>query len=71
MARLASDPVFLDEAVKALDKLGCSSDSAQVREWASQGGSPAAPSDPKKLYILCLRAAIGSNQKMKIKGTLA
>ncbi|MGD2122416.1 MAG: hypothetical protein PVJ76_11760 [Gemmatimonadota bacterium] len=71
MARLFSDPVFLEEAAQALDYLGCTADSAQAREWASQGSSPTAPKNPKELYILCLKAAIGSNEKMKTKGALA
>ena len=71
MARLVPDPAFLEEAAEALDLLGCTADSAQVREWASQGGSPTAPKNPKELYVLCLKAAIGSNKKMKTKGALA
>ena len=71
MARLTSDKAFLEEAVKALDDLGCTADSAQAREWASRGGSPSAPKEPKELYVLCLKAAIGSNAKMKTKGALA
>jgi hypothetical protein len=71
MARLVSDRVFLEEAAKALDLLGCTADATQVREWASQGGSPDAPKAPKELYVLCLKAAIGSNKKMKTKGALA
>ena len=71
MARLASDKAFLEEVVKALDALGCTADSAQAREWASKGGSPSAPKEPKELYVLCLKAAIGSNVKMKTKGALA
>jgi hypothetical protein len=71
MARLVSDPEFLGEAVKALDNLGCTADSAQAEEWAAQGGSSAAPKNPKQLYVLCLKAAIGSNVKMKTKGSLA
>ena len=71
MARLISDPTFLSEAVKALEDLGCEADSAQAKEWASQGGSPGAPKDRKQVRLLCLKAAIGSNVKMKTKGTLA
>jgi hypothetical protein len=71
MARLISDPVFLEETAKALDRLGCAADSAQAREWASKGGSPSAPKDPRELYLLCLKAAIGSNKKMKSRGALA
>ena len=71
MARLASDKVFLEEAVKALETLGCTADSEQAKEWADRGGSPTAPKDPRELYVLCLKAAIGSNKKMKTKGALA
>jgi len=71
MTRLVSDPLFLAEAVTALEGLGCTADSAQAREWLEGGGSPTAPKDPKELHILCLKAAIGSNQKMKTKGALA
>jgi hypothetical protein len=71
MARLVSDPGFLEEVVVALDKLGCDADSAQAKEWAEEGRSPSAPADQKELYVLCLKAAIGSNVKMKTKGSLA
>ncbi|MFH1765956.1 MAG: hypothetical protein ABIF09_17350 [Gemmatimonadota bacterium] len=71
MARLVSDPLFLDEVVKALRNLGCTADSDQAKEWADQGGSPTAPKESKQLYVLCLKAAIGSNVKMKTKGALA
>jgi len=70
MSRLVSDPVFLEEAVKALEHLGCSADSAQAREWVDQGSSPTAPKRPRELHVLCLKAAMGSNQKLKTKGTL-
>ncbi|MBT8396787.1 MAG: hypothetical protein HKO65_03360 [Gemmatimonadetes bacterium] len=71
MARLFSDTTFLEATVKALETLGCSEDSAQAAEWAASGGSPTAPEDRKQLYISCLKAAIGSNKKMKAKGSLA
>jgi tetratricopeptide (TPR) repeat protein len=71
MARLASHPDFLEEVVKALDALGCTADSGQAKEWAAQGGSPSAPKDPKRLYALCMKAAIGSNLKLMTKGALA
>ena len=71
MARLVSDPTFLEEAAEALDFLDCTGDSARAREWVSRGGSPEAPKNPKELHILCLRAAIGSNKMLKTKGTPA
>ena len=71
MARLVSDPLFLAAAVKALNDLGCDADALQAEEWAAQGGSSSAPKDPSQLYVLCLKAAIGSNVKMKTKGALA
>jgi tetratricopeptide (TPR) repeat protein len=71
MARLVADARFLEEAGKALEDLGCTADAAQAKEWAGQGGSPAASHDQKTLYVLCLKAAIGSNAKMKTKGALA
>ena len=71
MARLVSDSGFLGEAAKALDDLGCTTDSAQAREWAGKGGSPFAPKDQKALYVLCLKAASGSNVKLKTKGALS
>ena len=71
MARLISDETFLEEAVEALTVLGCTADAAQAKEWAAQGGSPSAPKEKRKLYVLCLKAAIGSNVKMKTKGTLS
>jgi hypothetical protein len=71
MARLVSDVTFLEEAGKALETLGCIASAKQVAEWASKGGSPTAPRDSKERYGLCLKAAIGSNKKMKTKGSLA
>jgi len=71
MARLVSDPVFLEAAVMALDRLGCSADSLQAQEWAGRGGSSTAPKSQKKLYVLCMKAAIGSNVKMKSMGVQA
>ncbi len=71
MARLARSPEFLEEAAKALDELGCTADGAEARGWKEAGGSPDAPEDPDELYRLCLRAAIGSNIKMKTRGALA
>ena len=71
MARLVSNSGFLGEAVKALANLGCTADSDQAKEWTAKGGSPSAPKNPKQLYVLCLKAAIGSNVKMKTKGSLA
>jgi hypothetical protein len=70
MARLVSDQVFMAEAVKALEELGCGADAAQAREWLDLGQSPSAPKNQKALYVLCLKAAIGSNVKMKTKGTV-
>ncbi len=70
MARLVRDPVFLAETVKALKALGCDEDSAEARKWAANGGSPSAVQDPRKFHVLCLKAAIGSNVKMKDKGAL-
>jgi len=71
MARVVRDPIFLEEAASALDKLGCTADGAQVREWIADGGCPDAPTDQTELYHRCLKAAIGSNIKMKTQGTLA
>jgi len=68
---LVSDSIFLAEAVIALENLGCTADSAQAGEWLEQGGSPTAPKNPQELYVLCLKAAIGSNKKMKTAGALA
>ena len=71
MARLVKDEQFLDKAAVALEDLDCSADADQVREWASAGGSPDAPEDGGELYRLCMKAAIGSNTKMKAKGASA
>lgn len=71
MARLVADRGFLEAAASALDKLGCTADAVEVREWAAAGRPPNAPKDRSDLYVLCLKAAIGSNQKMKTKGALA
>ena len=70
MARLVSDQEFIAEAVKALEELGCGTDAAQAREWLDLGQSPTAAKNEKTLYVLCLKAAIGSNVKMKTKGTV-
>jgi tetratricopeptide (TPR) repeat protein len=71
MARIVADRRFLEEAADALQILGCTGDAAQAREWARAGGSPHAPSDPDELNSLCLKAAIGSNVRMKTKGSVA
>jgi tetratricopeptide (TPR) repeat protein len=70
MARMATDPVFLAETVSALEALGCKEDYSQAREWAAKGGSPSAVQDPRHLRVLCLKAAVESNVKMKTKGAL-
>jgi len=70
MGRLVSHPGFLEEVVKALDELGCSGDSAEARGWLEAGASPPAPEDRKEVYMACLKAALGSNVKLKTKGSL-
>ena len=70
MARLIPNADFLREASKALDLLGCSSDSARVKVWATEGNPESAPVDKKRLHLLCLKAAIGSNVELKDKGAL-
>jgi len=70
MARLTPDSGFLAEAVEALEVMGCSENAAQAREWVEKGQSPKAPKDKKTFHALCLKAAIGSNVKMKDKGTV-
>lgn len=71
MARLVADRRFLEQAHTALETLGCSTDAAQVKEWADAEGSPEALSDPKELYAVCLKAAIGSNVLMKTRGSIS
>jgi hypothetical protein len=71
MARLVPEPLFIREAASALDALGCAEHSAQANDWAEAGGAPTAPQNPRVLYVSCLKAAIGSNQKMKAEGKLA
>lgn len=71
MARLVPDALFIREAAAALDALECTADSAQAKDWAESGGSPTAPQKPRALHVSCLRAAIGSNQKLKTEGKLA
>jgi len=71
MGRLVPDPAFLGEVVKGLDALGCTPEAGQAKKWAEEDGSPSTPKDQKTRYALCLKAAIGSNVKMKTKGTLA
>ncbi len=71
MARLVSDEQFLDGVAIALEELERPADADMVRGWREVGGSPGAPKDPEELYRLCLKAAIGSNETMKDKGSLA
>ncbi len=71
MARLVSDEQFRDGAAMALEELGCPVDADVVKGWRESGGSPDAPENAEELYRLCMKAAIGSNEKMKAKGALA
>ena len=68
MARLIPDAGFLSETVKALDHMGCAAESDQVKVWATEGAYESTPIDKKRLHLLCLKAAIGSNVKLKNKG---
>jgi tetratricopeptide (TPR) repeat protein len=70
MARLVPDPTFLNGATKALRDLGCEADADKVKDWALDGGSPSAITDGRSLYVSCLKAAIGSNTKLKSKGAI-
>lgn len=71
MARLIPEPEFLSEVSNALDHLGCSSDSDRVKGWATEMTYESASVDAKRLHHLCLKAAIGSNVKLKDKGALS
>lgn len=71
MARMVSDPGFLEEASRALVDLGCETDAAQALAWSKAGGSPDAPRDRRTLYVSCLKAAVGSNVRLKTDGSLA
>jgi hypothetical protein len=71
MARLATDRSFLEASAQALELLECPVDAEEARSWASEGRGPDAPEDSRKLRVLCLKAAIGSNIKLKTKGTVA
>jgi hypothetical protein len=70
MARVYGQPSFLEAALEGLETLGGSREADQVKEWMAQGSAPTAPKDQKTLYALCLKAAAGSNVKMKDKGTV-
>ena len=70
MARLVPEAGFLEEAAKALESMGCVADSAMVKTWAAEGTHEASLADKKRLHFLCLKAAIGSNLKLKDKGAL-
>jgi tetratricopeptide (TPR) repeat protein len=71
MARLVNDEQFLQKAAAALEEMSCPADADMARGWLEAGGSPDAPEKPEDLYRLCMKAAIGSNEKMKAKGALA
>ena len=60
----------MEEAAKALESMGCIADSAMVKTWASEGTHEARLADKKSLHFLCLRAAMGSNLKLKDTGAL-
>ena len=70
MARLVPEADFLEEAAKALEFMGCTADSAKVKTWAAEGTPEGGLKDKKSLHFLCLKAAIGSNLKLKDKGAL-
>jgi hypothetical protein len=71
MARLVADETFLSAAGEALTELGCTADADEVHGWREAEGSPDAPESRKELYLRCLKAAMGSNAKLKTKGSLA
>lgn len=70
MARVVPEVEFLDAVADALDRLNMSAEADRVREWAAQGGSPAAMHDPEELTTYCLYAAVGSNLNRKAEGEL-
>ena len=61
MARVAPQSEFLAAVADALDSLGFPGSADEVREWASEGGSPMAIRDPEELSKHCLEAALGVN----------
>ncbi len=71
MARSVTHREFLDAAASALDELEADDDAAQVRDWASNGGSTEAVGDPDELATHCMRAAVGSNAARKAEGAPA
>ena len=70
MARLIPEAAFMEEAAKALELLGCAANSDQVRAWAAEGTHEGGLMDKKSLHFLCLKAAIGSNLRLKDRGAL-
>ena len=71
MAGTVPEKDFLSAAADALETLGFSETAAQVRDWATVGGSADAASDPEKLVARCLEAAVGSNARRRAEGALA
>jgi len=71
MAGTVPEKEFLTAAADALEALGFNETAAQVRDWATVGGSADAASDPEKLVARCLEAAVGSNARRRAEGALA
>jgi tetratricopeptide (TPR) repeat protein len=68
MARIVPDTEFLEAAADALDGLDFGHRAEEVREWASQEGSPDAVRDHEELAAACLSAAVRSNERQKAPG---
>lgn len=65
MARVVPDAEFLGAAADALDGLDLAPRADEVREWASQDGSPDALREPEALSAACLSAAVRTNERGK------
>jgi hypothetical protein len=61
MARIAPQEEFLSAAADSLDQLGFADRASDVRQWASDGGSPDAVRDMGELAERCLLSAVGAN----------
>jgi hypothetical protein len=60
MAKLSSDPEFVDAVADALDGLAFTRRARTVRSWAADG-SPDAIADPEELALACLSGAVNSS----------
>jgi tetratricopeptide (TPR) repeat protein len=63
MARVVPDSEFLGAVADALDGLDFASRAKEVRQWASDGGSPDAVHETDDLGKACMKGAVNSNDR--------